>query len=35
MMALVLKIFHYLILVGIRIPGVKDLGRSTIDFPSS
>lgn len=33
-MALVLKIF-YLIPVGIIIPGVKDLGMSIIDFPSS
>lgn len=34
-MALVLKVFYYLIPVGIIIPGVKDLGMSIIDFPSS
>lgn len=34
-MALVLKLFYYLIPIGITILGVKDLGMSIIDFPSS
>lgn len=34
-MALVLKIFFYLIPFGIIIPGMKDLGMSIIDFPNS